>query len=132
MAESRLRQRVRTDCVVANGRNRIALQQRNVLECCRVIDDLGLKASKNIVEQMNIIHASQHWYARDRLARHIAKRRFEVLLDLEEVVFRRIEQDDSAWTGRGNRLHQGRSYVSSSSSYEDRVSRVGGRKRDAG
>jgi hypothetical protein len=99
MAESRFGQRVRTDCVVANSRDRIALEQGNVLECRRVIDDLGPEASENVVEQINSIHASK-----DRLAKHVAEGRFEVLPDLEEVVFRRIQQDDAAWTSSGNRL----------------------------
>src|ERR1700683_822301 len=99
MAESRLRQRVCTDCVVANSRDGIVLQQGNVLEGRRVIDHIGLKASENVVEQINRVHASK-----DGLARHIAEGRFQVLLELEEVVFRRIQQDEAAWTGRGNRL----------------------------
>ena len=100
MAQSRLRQRVRTDCVVANSRDRIALEQRNVLECRRVIDDIGLKASEDVVEQTEH-HPRFQAQARKRA---MAEGRFEVLPDLEEVVFRRIQQDDAAWTGSGNRL----------------------------
>jgi hypothetical protein len=95
MAESRFGQPVRTDCVVLNSSDGIALEQGNVLEGRRVIDDPGLKASENLVEQSNIIHTSK-----DRLAAHMAEGRFDVLLDLEKVVFRRIHQDDAAGTTR--------------------------------
>jgi hypothetical protein len=70
------------------------LQQRNVLECSRVIDHLGLKAREDFVQQGNIIDASQ-----DRLAG-----RFHLLPDLKEVVLRRIEQQDTAWTSGRDRL----------------------------
>src|SRR5271155_2256498 len=119
MAKSRLRQRVRTDCIVADSRDWIALEQRYVLKSRRVVDNLRLKTSENVVEQMNIIHASQH-----RNARQLGEGRFQVLPDLEQVVLRRIQQDDAAWTSRSNRLDQGRSYISSSAGYQYRLSGV--------
>ncbi len=79
-----------------------------------MIDDLRLKAIKNVVEQRSIIHASK-----DRLTRHFTEFRFQLLLDLEEVVLRRLQQDDAAGTRSGNRLYQGRSNVAPSASYED-------------
>lgn len=98
MAESRLRQGVCADGVVANSCQRMALEQGNMLEGGCVIDDLGLKASENLVEQIDGIHASQ-----DKLAGHMAGGGFELLLDLEEVLFGGIQQDEAAWTSGCNR-----------------------------
>jgi hypothetical protein len=65
-----------------------------------VVDGLRLVARKNVFEQIPIADASK-----DGLARYMAEGGLELLLDLKEVVFGRVEQNDSAWISSRNQLY---------------------------
>lgn len=63
-----------------------------------------------------------------RRLRHLAKRQFQAPLDFEQVLFGRVQKDNAARAGSGNRLNlTNADPVSSGASHKNSLPRVGGR-----